>query len=315
MKKETFKQLILDFQAKDLSHVIDRDFQLPANLDKTISLVGVRRSGKTFILFSLIRRLRETVDNRNIIYINFEDDRLFPLTLSDMNLLIETYYEMFPQKKMEKIYLFLDEIQNVPDWEKFIRRVQDTENCRIFITGSSAKLLGKEIATSMRGRSLTYEIFPLSFKEYLKFKNIQPGDYSSFGSARLKNAFNDYVSRGGFPETVHYDDDVYRRTLQDYMDLIMYKDIVDRYDIKNKLLLKYLIKFCFVNISKLLSPNKLYRDFKSQGLRLSKNTIYDYLGYLEDAYGAFCMPIYRQSAAEELQNPKKSTVLIPVSNE
>ena len=306
MKKEIFKQLILDFQERDLSHVIPREIDIPTDLDKAISLVGVRRSGKTFILFSIIKQLKKNgIDSKNILYINFEDDRLYPLSLSDLNILLETYYELFPQNKKEKIYVFFDEIQNVPGWEMFVRRVLDTENCRIFITGSSAKLLSKEIATALRGRGITYEIFPLSFKEFLTFKNIDPNNHTSARQAKIKNAFNEYLSRGGFPEVIHFENDIYTRTLQEYLDLIMYKDIIERFKINNKQLLKYLMKFCFVNVSKLLSPNKLFNDFKSQGLRLSKNTIYEYLGYLEDAYGAFTLPIYSSSVGEEMRNPKK----------
>ncbi|MCP4148488.1 MAG: ATP-binding protein [bacterium] len=305
MKKNTFKSLILDFQDKDLSHVVPRDIRIPLDIDKTISLVGVRRSGKTFILYSLIHELKKTLDKRNILYINFEDDRLYPLELSDLNLLIETYYELFPMKKKEKVFLFLDEIQNVPNWELFVRRIQDTENCRLFITGSSAKLLGKELATALRGRSLTYEVFPLSFNEYLKFKNLDKDNYSSYTVAKIKSAFDEYLLRGGFPEVFDYNEDVYTRTLQEYLELLMYRDIVERFNIKNIQLLKSLMKFCFVNIAKLMSPNKLYNDFRSRGLKLSKNTIYEYLGHLEDAYGVFSMPIYSQSVSEELRNPKK----------
>jgi predicted AAA+ superfamily ATPase len=308
MKKDTFRRLILDFQEKDLSHVIERDIQIPLNLDnKAISLVGVRRSGKTFILYSIINTLRSEghIDNKNIVYINFEDDRLFPLSLEDLNLLLETYYELFPDKKKEKIYLFLDEIQNVPGWESFVRRVMDSENCRIFITGSSAKLLSKEISTALRGRTLSYEVFPLSFKEYIRFKGIEKDNFSSSGVAKIKNAFNEFIRRGGFPEVVPYPEDIYMRTMKEYLDLLMYRDIIDRYGIKNRLLLKVLMKFCFIHISKLFSVNKIFKDFKSQGLKLSRNTIYEYLSYIEDAYGAFSMPIHGQSIAEEMQNPKK----------
>jgi predicted AAA+ superfamily ATPase len=305
MKKDVFKSLILDFQEKDLSSVKERDIDIPIDLDKPISLVGVRRSGKTFILFSLIRKLIKSVDKRNILYINFEDDRLYPLVLSDLNLLMETYFELFPGKKKEKIYLFLDEIQNVPNWELFVRRIQDTENCRIFITGSSAKLLSKELATVLRGRSIAYEVFPLSFGEYLEFKDIDRNNFSSFGLAKIKSAFDEYISRGGFPEVIDYDDDIYTRTLQEYLELIMYRDIIERFNIKNTHLLKILMKFCFTNVSRLISPNKLYNDFKSQGLKLSKNTIYEYLTYLEDAYGVFSIPIYGQSVGKEIRNPKK----------
>ena len=142
-------------------------------------LVGVRRSGKTYILYETIQKLRSEVDPRNIIYINFEDYRLFGITVCDLSSLIDAYFELFPQKRKKKIYLFLDEIQEVPDWEKFVRRIYDDLNAQIFVTGSSSKLLSKEIASSLRGRSITYEVFPLSFKEYLQFRDIEINLHSS----------------------------------------------------------------------------------------------------------------------------------------
>lgn len=172
MKKDIFKRLITDFHERDLSDVIDRYISIPLNVQKIISIVGVRRSGKTYILYNLIKKLQTDVDRNDIVYINFEDDRLFPLQLQDLNNLVEGYYELYPDRKSKTVYFFFDEIQNVPAWERFIRRLYDTEKCRIFVTGSSSKLLSKEIATSLRGRTLSYEIFPLSFREFLRSKGI-----------------------------------------------------------------------------------------------------------------------------------------------
>lgn len=305
MKKDVFKRLIVDFQEKELSHVVDRDISVPLDASKIVSLVGVRRCGKTHILYSLINGLRKDLDRRNIVYINLEDDRVFPLQPGDLNLLLEGYYELYPAKKNETVYFFFDEIQNAPHWEKFVRRLYDTENCKVYITGSSARLLSKEIATALRGRTLTYEVFPLSFKEFLKFKGIKINLHSSGSVANIKNAFAEYVSRGGFPETVGISEDLFIRTLQEYLDLIMYRDVVERYNVTNTFLLKFLFKYCFANFSTAISFNKLYNDFRSQGLQLSKNTIYDYITYLEDAYALFTVPIYSSSMREGMRNPRK----------
>lgn len=304
--KDIFKRLIIDFQERNITGIIEREINIPLNIHKIISLIGVRRCGKTSILYSIIQKLRRDNIPSNIVYINFEDDRIFPLKLKDLNTLIEAYYELFPDKKNEIVYFFFDEIQNIENWEKFIRRIYDNEKCRIFITGSSSKLLSKEIATSLRGRTITFEIFPLSFREFLLFRKIQPFIHSSKVLAKIKNAFNDYIFWGGFPEITNIKDQfLFEKIIQNYMDLIMYKDIADRFNIGNLYLLKILIKYCFTNISTLLSINKLYNDLKSQGISLSKNTLYEYLSYLEDAFAIFSMPMYTHSLKEQNRNPKK----------
>jgi len=305
VRKDIFKRLIADSQEKDLSYVVDRDLEIPLDTGKIISLIGVRRSGKTHVVYSIINKLRKTTDTKSIVYINFEDDRLFPLELKDLSTLLDAYYELYPDKKNEKVYFFFDEIQNVQDWEKFVRRLYDTENCTIVITGSSAKLLSKEIATSLRGRTLSYEVFPLSFSELLTFRGISKELHSSRAQAKIKNAFSEYLIRGGFPEIVNYDQAVYMKTLQEYIDLIMYRDVIERYSISNTFLLKRLIKFCYTNVSTLVSFNKLYNAFKSEGLSISRNTVYEYISYLEDAYALFTVPIYAKSLREQWRNPRK----------
>jgi predicted AAA+ superfamily ATPase len=192
MVKELFKKLITDFIQRDIKDIVPREFNIPLESKKIISLIGVRRSGKSYLLFDTVNRLRATIDRVNIIYLNFEDDRLYPLELKSLDLLLESYYELYPNKKGEKIYLFLDEVQVVNKWELYVRRIYDNENIQIYITGSSAKLLSTEIATSLRGRTLTYEIFPFSFKEYLKYKNIEVNLYSSTSLNYIRNALDDY---------------------------------------------------------------------------------------------------------------------------
>ncbi len=307
--REIFKRLIVDSQERIFKGIVKREFNIPLDSNKIVSLIGIRRCGKTTIMFDLIDRLRRTISKDRIFYINFEDDRLFPINLEDLDDLIEAYYELYPQNRDKKVYVFLDEVQNIKNWELFVRRVYDTLNVQIFITGSSSKLLSSEIATSLRGRTLTYEIFPFSFKEYLNYKNIEINLYSSKSISYIKNAFNSYLKEGGFVETFDKPKDIQRKILKDYMDLIIYKDLVDRYSIKNQALLKHLIKYVFVNMGTLISFNKLYNEYKSLGFKVSKDTLYDYMEYLQDAYVAFTSPIFRNSVKEEQRNPKKIWVI------
>jgi len=303
--KNIFKKLIVGFQERIFTNIVKRDIELPIDTKKIVSLIGVRRSGKTYMLFYLIQQLRKSIDNNNIIYINFEDDRLYPLELKELDLLLESYYELYPQKRGQKIYLFLDEVQNIKGWELYVRRLHDTENVRLYITGSSSTLLSSEIATSLRGRTISYEIFPFSFKEYVQYKGIEVNFYSSKSISYLKNAFNAYLIDGGFAETFDESADIQKRILKDYLDLIIYKDIIERYAIKNHSLLKHLIKHLFVNMGTLVSFNKLYNDYKSLGYKVGKDTLFDYISYLQEAFALFTVPIFRNSVKEELRHPKK----------
>ncbi len=303
--KTLFKRLITDFHESQAKQIIPRDYAIPLNSRKIISLIGVRRCGKTFLLYGLIEQLRQELDPRNIVYINFEDDRLYPLSLKDLDFLIEAYFELYPEKREEKLYLFLDEIQNVQNWELFVRRIYDSLNFQIFVTGSSSKLLSLEIATSLRGRTLSFEIFPFSFKEYLCYKKIDINLHSSKSLSLIKNAFFTYLQAGGFVETFDEFPDIQKKILRDYLDLIVYRDLIERYHLKNKAFLKHLIKYAFSNISTLVSLNKVYNEYKSLGYKVSKDTLYNYLAYLEDVYALFTVPIFRNSVREEQRHPRK----------
>ncbi len=307
--KEIFKKIIIDSQERNYNNIVQRDYQIPLATKKIVSLIGVRRSGKTYLLYETIQKLREDTDRENIIYINFEDDRLFPIVLEDLDQLIEAYYELYPAKRDEKVYFFLDEIQNIPNWELFVRRIHDTLNIALYITGSSSKLLSSEIATSLRGRTIVYEIFPFSFKEYLHYKDIEINLYSSKSISFIQNAFNSYLVNGGFAETFDETEDIQKRILKDYMDLIIYKDVIERYSIKNHVLLKHLIKYMFVNMGTLISVTKLYNEYKSLGFKLSKDTLFEYISHLQEAYALFMPPIFRNSVKEEQRNPKKLYVI------
>ena len=307
--KDIIKRLIIDFQERPLPERVPRDIAFPLDSNKIVSFIGVRRAGKTSILLHSIAQLRQTLPPQQIVYLNFEDDRLDELNIRHLDLILEAYYELYPDQRKEKTYWFFDEIQNIQGWEKFIRRIHDTENGQIFITGSSARLLGSELATSLRGRTIAYEVFPFSFTEYLRYQNITINVHSSESRSWIKHHFEHYLRHGGFAECFGQTDDIERRILRDYLDLIIYRDIIERFGVTNRALLKHLIKYVFANPATLISFNKLYNDFRSQGFRLSKDTLIDYFSYLNDAYAVFSIPVYRNSIKEEQRNPKKVYII------
>lgn len=303
--KEVIKKIITDFIERDLPEIKEREIDIPINSGKVVSIVGARRTGKTFLLYKTIKELRNSIKSDRIIYFNFEDDRIFPASLNTMNLFLESYYELYPNNKSQKVYFFFDEIQEVEKWELFIRRIHDNENCDIFITGSSSKLLIKEISSALRGRSISYELFPLSFREYLLFKEIEVAKYSSRSISRVVNSFNEYFLSSAFPELINMDKELRRKSLNEYLDLIIYKDIVERYNVSNIHLMKYLIKFLFSNSANLISINKIFNELKSSGLKISRNSVYEYISYLEDSYTIFNLPIYTRNLRERQRNPQK----------
>ena len=179
MKKEVAVELIKDFHERDLPLIIERDLEVKLpKIRKAITIIGPRRAGKTYFLFNYMKRLKQ-VKRTEMLYINLEDDRLLPLELNNLDIFLRTYYEIYPENRKKKVYLFLDEVQNVDGWELFVRRILDTENVQIFITGSSSKLLAKEIATSMRGRAISYDILPFSFHEFLRARKLEVDKYLS----------------------------------------------------------------------------------------------------------------------------------------
>ena len=307
MKKELFNTIIIDNQ-EYMPERMKRELELPVNSSKIISLIGSRRSGKTSLFYYTIHKLRKEVSAENIVYINFDDDRMYGFELSDFQILLDAFYEMYPVKKKETVYFFFDEIQDIPNWEMFIRRIYDTEKCRIFLTGSSSKMLSSEIASGLRGRTISYTMYPLSFSEYLRFKNVEIDLYSSSKTAVIKNELGNYLESGGFPELL-LENDLREKILKEYIDMIIYKDLIERYNVSNLFLIKYLVKYCFTNISTLLSINRVYNTLVSMGKKVSKNTMYDYFSYLEDAMILYQIPVYSDSISVQQRNPKKMYVV------
>jgi uncharacterized protein len=240
-----------------------------------------------------------------LVYLNFDDDRLFPLEIQSLNDFIEAYYEMYPGNRDEKVYFFLDEIQNISNWELFVRRIYDKENCFIYLTGSSSRLLSKEIATSLRGRTMVYELFPLSFSEFLTWRSITNIEHSIKSQSAVVNAFDHYTIASSLPELFNFPGDAINKVLHEYMNMVIYKDLIERYQLSNHYLVKYLVKFLLLNTGNLLSINKMYNDFKSLGLKVAKQSLYQYIDYLEDAFIFYTVPLFTNNLREKNRNPRK----------
>jgi predicted AAA+ superfamily ATPase len=312
MTSDSLKYVLRQFVDRALPACRPRELVLPTGTGKVIGLAGVRRSGKTFLFFDAIRRLvNQGVERRRIVYLNFEDDRLQPIKAADLDLVLRCLRELFPEISGQRLYLFLDEVQNVPGWERWARRLQDTETVELFVTGSSSQLLSRDLSTALRGRSITLEVFPLSFREYLAFRDIPVIPASADNESRLRAALEVYLQWGGFPEIVLADETLRPLILEEYTSLMLYRDVVERYGVRNEQLMRELLRHAFRNTASLLNVSKLHRDFTSMGFTVSKNTLFEYLGYLEDAFLIFLLPKQERSVRKQAHNPKKLHVIDP----
>lgn len=290
------------------NHFVPRLYKFPEAKNIVKVAVGMRRSGKTYFLFQTMRQLlSEGIPLERILYINFEDDRILPMDHKEMGRMIDALYSLYPENHNHCCYLFLDEVQNVEGWPLVVRRILDTKNIQIYVTGSSAKLLSKEIATSLRGRSLAIEILPYSYTEYLVAHDLKL-PMKPFGKKTLdlqKSYLLDYFRIGGFPavQSMHANEQL--ETLQNYVETVIFRDIIERHQIGNVALLKYFIGFLLKNVSSPFSINKFYNDIKSQGHKAAKDTLYSYAAYLEDAFLIFTVPIFTESLRHMQTTPKK----------
>jgi uncharacterized protein len=306
-KKEILKSLILSFQQRIPVNSLQREIGLPLNTGKIISVCGVRRSGKTYLLYDTINRLIQTnkVEKQQILFINFDDERLH-IKAEELDLILQAYRELFPQINIEEIFFFFDEIQMADGWEQFIRRIYDQISSNIYISGSNSRLLATDIASSLRGRTLQIEVFPLSFKEFCRFKQIDTNSNLPENKAKILNGFYQFLSKGGFPELVLHDYQYAEKILQEYYYVMLYKDIVERYSVKNIPVLKYLINRLLSNLCKPTSIHKIYNEIKSAGLKLDKNILYELAEQLENVFFSQRLTKYSQSVLKsELSNEKK----------
>ncbi len=310
-ERDILKKLIVEWSEQKLPEIIEREQEIKVvkrKIKKIISVVGVRRSGKTYLLYQTIKKLQNNTPKKNILYINLEDERIPIYTPGYLTDLLDAHTEIFGERK-ETLYLFLDEIQNIPKWEKYLRRIHDTEaDIQIVITGSSSKLLSKEIATSLRGRTLSLKVHPFSFREFLKVKGFTYDTRTLQYSKKKPLLFNylrEYMEFGGFPEVILEEKRNKTLLLQEYFNAIFHRDIVDRYKIRNIKLMETFLKLLINYSSRYFSISRIEKTLKSQGFKLSKNTLIEYLGYAESTFLVYPVPIFSYKIKDQTQYPKK----------
>ena len=292
--KELLKSIIYDQQALCWKNdFIQRDFLIDLMTNAEIVVIsGIRRCGKS----TLLHQIRNLMDEKAY-YFNFDDDRLVNFTVEDFQLLNECFYEIYG---IQKTYYF-DEIQNISGWERFIRRLHDYGN-KIFLTGSNANMLSKELGTHLTGRYCKIELFPFSFKEFLIFNNFKftPEDfYSTKRKVELSRHFNDYFIRGGFPLFLSNQNELYLKSLYES---ILYRDVMVRNRINNEKEVLELVYYLASNVAKLSSYNNLTKiiDVKNP------TTIRNYIDFLQNTYLLFQVSKYDFSLKKQLMNPKKT---------
>ncbi len=275
--------------------ILDRELKVPTNTRFIISLFGPRRAGKTYYFFQLEKVLKKSL------YLNFEDSRFYGIKVGEIRDVIRIYIENFG---VEPQNILLDEIQNVTGWEIMVRELHDIKKYGIFITSSSSKLMAREIATQLRGHTLSYLMLPFSFREFLNAKKITVKKYQTKDDeAKLRKLLSEYLEFGGFPEVVLNEDKI--KILKEYSELALFREFIERQGVKNIGLARYLHQTMIQNFSSEASIRSFFEKAKSSGINISNNTVYDYIDKLQDTSLFFFVDRYSKKVHLRASWPKK----------
>lgn len=302
MNRDTLKRIMIDQKETYLNNtIITRQYLLEENVN--YCFVGIRRTGKSYLMYQQIKQLESKgVPLSQIVYVNFEDERLLEIKVTDLNTILEIGLEM--SGSANKPYLFLDEIQNINGWEKFVRRIADMKY-RINITGSNSKMLSSEIASTLGGRFIIMNIYPYSFTEYLT-ANRREKNYldviSTQDRADVLSLYNEYVTFGAFPELVDIKNK--RAFLSSIYQTIYLGDIITRNKISNDFAIKLILKKIAESVTKPLSFSRLTNILKSTGMAIGKQTVINYVGYMTDSYLLFTLQNYAAKLVDKETSPK-----------
>ena len=293
-----------------LEGLTPRDARLPAIKNKVHTVLGMRRVGKTTFLRQVQQTQQQALAPERAVYVSFDDDRLADLPLAQLDTLLEEYYRIFPQfRGRELVWWFFDEIQVIPGWERFVRRLMDTEKAAVVVSGSSARLLSREVHTSLRGRGFETILRPFSFREFLRHRHEEPvkpvARLSAAERSLVEKRLCEYLEVGGFPEAQGLEARLRIQLLQSYVDTLLLRDVVERYQVSQVAALRWIARMCLRNPAALLSAHALYRDLKSQGYAVSKDTVHALLAHLVDAFLVTLVPLATDSERQRNANPRK----------
>jgi hypothetical protein len=315
--RDVIRQKIIDSLAAPQPVLTRRDIRLPGIPGKAITVIGMRRAGKTSFLWQVLAdRQAAGMGREGLLYLSFEDERLAGMAARDLNLVVEEYYRLQPDwRDRRRAVFFLDEIQVVPGWETFARRLLDSEQIDLFLSGSSAKLLSREVATSMRGRAVEAVVYPFSFREYLRHQGREPQKPSArltkADRSSLEKDMRTYLAVGGFPEAQGLDSRDRHELLKSYVDVVLLRDVIERHAVSHPIALRWMVRQLLGNPAGPFSVNKFYGDLKSQGIAIAKDTLHSYLGHLEDAFLVRTVSIATDSERRRMVNPRKAYPIDP----
>ena len=305
------RQKIVDSLSAPMPKYTRRDVRLPKVKNKAVAVIGMRRTGKTTFLWQVMAdRLKEGTAREGLLFFSFEDERLSDMTASDLHILADEYYRLHPEWRDKRRTVFLlDEIQVISGWESFTRRLLDTENVELLLSGSSARLLSREVATSMRGRAMEALVHPFSFREYLRHVGREPiqgfDHLPKAGRSSIEKDLRDYLTGGGFPEAVGVASRDRFDLLRGYVDTAILRDVVERHAVSHPTALRWMVRHLLGNAAGHFSVNKFFGDLKSQGIPVAKDTLHAYLSYLEDAFLIRTVLLDTTSERRRMVNPRK----------
>ena len=306
--RSTFQSIIALHQEELPLMLNERETKLPVDGGRIVTVTGIRRCGKSSLLGLVMNRLIENgVSRQQILCIGFDDERFLSISVENLDEILQAYREMFPNQPLKDVYMFFDEIQLVEGWELFVLRVYKTYCKNIYITGSTAKMLSEEMASALRGWPDEYREYPLSFNEYLSFRGINANRFTEEGRAILADNFRSYCKEGGFPQVV-LTEGISRKTklLQSYFNTMLFRDMIEHYHIgASSVVVRYFLKRVMNNLTKPTSVNNIYNELKSQGMKVSKDSLYAWLEYACNIYMFRRVPKYTKSLVKESMSPSK----------
>ena len=287
-----------------------RDAVLPNLPNKAHAVTGMRRTGKSTFLRQLVTERQSVASPERAVYVSFDDDRLADIKADQLSGLLEAYYRRFPDlRRRETVSWFLDEIQLVSGWERFVRRVLDTERVEMVVAGSSARMLSREVHTSLRGRGIETVIRPFSFREFLRNRgeepSAEPRRWTADQRSRVEKRLGEYLLEGGFPEAQGLATALRVELLQGYVDTVLFRDVVERYAVSQVSTLRWIVRHCLRNPAGSMSVHRLFQDLKAQGHAVSKDSVHALLAHVIDSYLVSTVFLHTTSERQRNSNPRK----------
>lgn len=325
-RKEVIQGIIMTMQKELPFPVIERELSLPIDSEQIVAVSGVRRCGKSSMMKIVANTLMASgIDRKKILWINFDDERLEGMTADELDEVIQAYREMYPLIPVSELHIFFDEIQMIDRWELFVLRLYKSYCKNIYLSGSNAKMLSSQIATSLRGWPLEYQAFPLSFSEYMRFRGMEASQFTEDGRAVLVAYCKEYLHASAFPEVVLMKEKSLQiRKVQAYFNTMLFRDLIEHYALSSPETVRYFLKRLMANLSKPTSINAIFNDLKSQGKKLDKNKLYELADMTCNIFMFFKVNRWSESLIKEntrlpkyyfIDNGMRNAVIMPQNDD